>query len=70
MVRPTTLSEPWRSLAERLGGAGALYQALHEALGCSLHSAHRVCQGTGQLNYDQWCTVAELFRRHRVPLIL
>ena len=31
MPRPTTLTEPWRSLAERLGGVQALADALHSA---------------------------------------
>ena len=29
MPRPTTLPEPWRSLAEKLGGVQSLAEALH-----------------------------------------
>lgn len=29
MSRPTTLPEPWRSLADKLGGVQALADALH-----------------------------------------
>lgn len=42
MPRPTTLPEPWRSLAEKLGGV----QALADALLCSPVTLWRWAHGT------------------------
>jgi DNA-binding transcriptional regulator YdaS (Cro superfamily) len=42
MPRPTTLPEPWRSLALRLGGVQALADALH----ASARSVHHWAHGT------------------------
>lgn len=70
MARPTTLIEPWRSLADRLGGAGALYAVLMETLGCSEPTAKRICKGTGQLTYAEWCKLDTLFAAHHLLLII
>lgn len=62
MPRPTTLPEPWRTLADKLGGVSALADAL----------------GTGPRTVNNWATggrsprgtariaITALFRRHRI----
>lgn len=72
MGRPMTLMEPWRSLAgpDHLGSAGALYAVLMVELGCSEPTAKRICKGTGQLTYAEWCKLDALFQRHNLPLIV
>ena len=42
MPRPTTLPDPWRSLAAKLGGVQALADALH----ASPRSIHQWAHGT------------------------
>ncbi len=66
MSRPTTLIDPWRSLADKLGSAGALYDLLIETLGCSEPTAKRICKGTGQLTYAEWRKLDELFASHHL----
>lgn len=68
MARPTNLPEPWRSLAEKLGGAGHLYTALLDRAGIPERTAKRVCRGTGLLTYAQWCDLEILFREHGLTL--
>lgn len=70
MVRPTTLTDPWLSLADKLGGAGALYAMLQCELGCSLPTAKRICYGTGQLTYSEWCKLDKLFKKYGLSLIV
>lgn len=70
MARPTVLIEPWYSLATKLGSVGALYALLQVELGCSPATAKRICYGTGQLTYAEWCRLDKVFRRHRLPLIV
>ena len=40
MTRPTTLPEPWRTLAARLGGVQALADALHSSTRAVRQWAH------------------------------
>lgn len=70
MARPTTLIEPWRSLADQLGSAGALYALLMDTWGCSEPTAKRICKGTGQLTYAEWCKLDALFAKHNLPMIV
>ena len=60
MPRPTTLPEPWRSLAARLGGVGALAAALGTARSTLDHWARgdRTPGGTAQT------AIAALFARY------
>jgi len=69
MGRPTTIPDPWLSLAAQLGGAGQLYAVLQARLGISERTARRICQGTGTLNFDQWVGILELFKEHGIALM-
>lgn len=59
MARPTTLREPWRSLAERLGGVGALA----EALGADRRTVTRWACGDRQPSATAQIAIDALFRR-------
>lgn len=62
MPRPTTLPEPWRSMAERLGGVQALADALHSAPRTIRQWAQheRTPSGTTKL------AIVSLFRSHHL----
>lgn len=62
--RPTTLQNPWLSLAIKLGGPAELYMRLQTELGISEATAKRVCRGTGTLNYSQWRIVDAIFEMY------
>lgn len=68
MARPTTIPEPWFSLAAKLGGAGELYAVMQARLGISERTARRICQGTGTLNFDQCVGILELFEDQGIPM--
>jgi hypothetical protein len=65
MSRSTNLLEPWRALADKLGGAGQLYAALQPI---PLSTAKRICRGTGQLNFNEWMIILNLFKDHGISL--
>ena len=63
MPRPTTLPEPWRTLAVRLGGVQALADALHSSPRTIRQWAHaqRRPQGPAQ------AAIAALFAAQGIP---
>jgi uncharacterized membrane-anchored protein len=63
MPRPTTLPEPWRSLAERLGGVQALADALHSAPRTIRQWAHHE-RTPGRLAS---AAILALFLAHSIP---
>lgn len=67
MVRPTNLTEPWRSLALELGGAGAVYAAICAETGMCERSAKNLCRG-GVANLQDWRAVEALLRRYGLSL--
>ena len=60
MARPSTLPEPWRTLAARLGGVQALADALHSSTRAVRQWAHiqRIPQGPAR------AAIAALFAAH------
>lgn len=66
MARATTLLAPWSSLAEKLGGAGALYAELQSRLHISEPTAKRLCRDEAPLYRWQWDTVRALFAAHKI----
>lgn len=67
MVRPTTLTEPWRSLALELGGAGAVYAAICAETGMCERSAKNLCRG-GVASLRDWRIVEKLLNAHGLSL--
>ena len=62
MPRPTTLPEPWRSLAERLGGVGALA----ETLGATRRTLDHWARGDRTPGGTARTAIAALFRAHKL----
>lgn len=69
MSRPSTLPEPWMSLAVKLGGAYILYETMLSRAGIPVSTAKRVCRGQGQLTYYEWSRIEGLFREYGLSLI-
>ena len=67
MSRPSNLTEPWRSLALELGGAGALYAAIAEATGMCERSAKNICRG-GVATLEHWLKLQALMADHGLTL--
>lgn len=63
MPRPTTLPEPWRSLAAKLGGV----QALADALLCKPVTLRRWAAQTQEPDPRAKAWIAQTFRKHKVP---
>lgn len=53
----TTLQEPWKSMATRLGGAYKLYDLIQLRVGVSLSTAKRLCRKQATMTEDQWYQV-------------
>ena len=62
MPRSTTLPEPWRSLAERLGGVGALA----EAFGVERLTVRRWAKGERKLEGPAKKLFEALLREHKI----
>ena len=62
MPRPTTLPEPWRSLAAKLGGVGALA----DALGADRRTVTRWASGDRQPSHTAQIAIDALFRREGI----
>ena len=58
MPRPTTLPEPWRSLAAKLGGVQALADRLH----ASTRSIHQWAHGERRPNRQAQALIDRLMR--------
>jgi transcriptional regulator with XRE-family HTH domain len=61
-MRPTTLPEPWRSLAAKLGGV----QALAEALGTSRRTLDHWARGDRTPGGTAQVAISALFRAHHL----
>lgn len=68
MSRLSTLPEPWSLLAEKLGGAGALYAELMTRLQISEPTAKRLCRDESPLYRWQWDAVRAMSAKHKVKL--
>jgi hypothetical protein len=62
MSRPTTLPEPWRSLAAKLGGVGPLA----DALGVPPRTLRRWAQGERHASRTAQMTIDALFQSHHL----
>ena len=62
MPRPTTLPEPWRSLAEKLGGVQALADALHS----DPSAVRRWATGDRTPGGPARALIEALFRQHQI----
>jgi len=60
MPRPTTLPEPWRSLAGRLGGVQTLADALHS----SPRTVHQWAHGKRKPQGPAQAAIEALFAAH------
>ena len=63
MGRPTTIPEPWRSLAARLGGLQALASALHS----DPRTVTRWAAGDREPRGPALALIRALFRQHQIP---
>ena len=62
MPRPTTLPEPWRTLAARLGSV----QALADALGTAPRTINQWAMGERSPRGTARIAIMALFRHHKV----
>lgn len=62
MPRPTTLPDPWRSLAAKLGGV----QALADALGAGLRTVNDWAAGRRSPRGPSLALIQRVFRDHRL----
>ena len=62
MPRPTTLPDPWRSLAKKLGGVGALASAL----GTASRTVNRWARGDREPTGTAQKAIAALFAAHNL----
>jgi len=60
--RPSNLTGHWLSLAEKLGGAYALYAEISEKLGVSISTAKRICRGKSKLSISQFSELEMLLK--------
>jgi len=64
VARPSNLTGHWLSLAEKFGGAYALYASIAQSVGCSLSTAKRICRGKGKLSISQYSELEMLLLKH------
>ena len=63
MSRPSTLPEPWRSLADKLGGV----QALADVLLCDVRTVRRWANGETKPDRRAWEWIRAAFQWANVP---
>lgn len=63
MARPSTLPEPWRSLADKLGGVQALAEALHS----DSRTVGRWASGERTPRGPARALIDALFQQHKIP---